>query len=138
MSMIIMVAAANNDSNNIMWLFAVIHQSVCCFIFGYFLGDRGVGWLLLQSCRPPCFQWYLGSASVLVFSRGYLNIQERQYFKAFSVLFLAFIYHYIYIIIHFCLVFVYQFGVLTIATYVHYYSVQFCFPFFELLWDCLH
>ena len=43
--------------------------------------------------------------------------------------FLVAIYHHIYIIIHFCLVFVYNFLIFTIATYIHYYySVRFCFP----------
>ena len=45
-------------------------------------GDIVVGGLFLKSCRPPCFQLYLGSASVLVFSSRYLIIQERQYFRA--------------------------------------------------------
>ena len=75
------------------------------FYFWVFLGDISVGGLLLLSCRPPCFQLYLVSASVLVFFWGYLIIYEWQYFRAiFQWLILTFIY-YIYIIIHFCLVF---------------------------------
>ena len=62
--------------NNIKWLFVVVLQGVCC-------GDIGVGGLFLLSCRPPCFQQYLVSASVLVFSWGYLIIQERHFFRVF-------------------------------------------------------
>ena len=59
---------------------------------------------------------------------------ERQYFGAFfSGCFLLISYHYIYIIFHFCLVFAYAFGVVTITTYEHYYisPVLFCFAFFN-------
>ena len=71
-----MVSEANNDGNNIKWLFVVVLQSVCCFIFGCFLGDICVCRLFSQSCRPLCFQQYIGSAFLLV-------IQEQQYFRAF-------------------------------------------------------
>ena len=53
-------------------------------------------------------------ASALVYSRGYLIITGAAPFKGiFEWLFLTFISHYIYIIIHFCLFFEYMFGVVT-------------------------
>ena len=75
--------------------------------------------LFLLSCRPPCFQLYLVSASVLVFSWGYLIIQERHFFRVFfQWLILTLIYYYIYII-HFCLVFFTRFGFLQLPhTYI--------------------
>ena len=51
---------------------------------------------------------------MLVFSWGYLIIKGAAAFKdIFEWLFLTFVSHYIYIIIRFCLVFVYMFGVVT-------------------------
>ena len=70
-AMIIMVAEANNDGNNIYWSFVVVLEGGCCFIFGCFLVDIG-RWAVFY--RPPCLQLCLESASVLVFSWGYLII----------------------------------------------------------------
>ena len=36
-TMITIVAEATDDGNNIKWLFVVVLQGVCCFIFGCFL-----------------------------------------------------------------------------------------------------
>ena len=41
-AMIIVAAEANNDGNNIYWLFIVVLQGVCCFIFVCFLGNIDV------------------------------------------------------------------------------------------------
>ena len=46
-AMIMMAAEANNDGNNIKWSFVVVREGGCCFIFGCFLGDIGVGGLFL-------------------------------------------------------------------------------------------
>ena len=46
-AMIIMAAEANNDGNNIKWLFVVVLWHVCCFISGCFFGDIGDGGLFL-------------------------------------------------------------------------------------------
>ena len=43
----ILAVEANNDGNNIKGLFVVVLLDVCCLIFGCFLGDIGVGGLLL-------------------------------------------------------------------------------------------
>ena len=43
----IMAAEANYDANNIKWPLVVVLEGGCCFIFGCFLGDIGVGWLFL-------------------------------------------------------------------------------------------
>ena len=96
-----------------------LQQFFMVFYFWVFLGDIGVGGLFLLSCRPPCFQQYLVSASVLVFSWGYLIIQERHFFRVFfQWLILILIYYYIYII-HFCLVFFTRFGFLQLPhTYI--------------------
>ena len=78
-----MAVEANNDGNNVKCLFVVVLSGCLLFYFWVLLGDIGVGGLFLLSCRPPCFQLYLVSASVLVLPWGYLIIQERQYFRAF-------------------------------------------------------
>ena len=81
--MIIVAVEAYNDGNNIQWLFVVVFQGVHCFIFGCFLENIGVCVCVCVSHRVSrCIQVVL-LCSVLVFSWGYLIIQERQYFRAF-------------------------------------------------------
>ena len=84
--MIIVVVEANSDGNNIQWLFAVVLQGVCCFIFGCFLGDIGVAscfYEVVGLCVSSCIQVVF--LCWLVFSWKYFIIQERQYFRAFLV-----------------------------------------------------
>ena len=115
--MIIVAAEANNDGNNIQWLFAVVRQGVCCFICRCFLEDIGVvgggggrwgcfykvvGHRVFSCIQVVLLCWcFLGD--ILLFRNGSIS-------GHFQWLFLTFIYHYIYVIIHFCLVFVYTFG----------------------------
>ena len=57
-------------------------------------------------------------------------------------IFLPLIYNYIYIIIHFCLVFMYMFWVVTMATYIFlpliynyiYIIIHFCLVFMYMFW----
>ena len=101
-------------SGYLQWFFRV---SAVLFL-GVFWGHQ-CGWADFIKFRPPCFQLYLVSASVLVFSWGYLIIQERHFFRVFfQWLILTLIYYYIYII-HFCLVFFTRFGFLQLPhTYI--------------------
>ena len=41
--MVIMVAEADNDENNIKWSVEVVFKSDCSLIFAQLLGDIGVG-----------------------------------------------------------------------------------------------
>ena len=82
-----------------------------CWVF---LGDIGVGGLFLLSCRPPCFQQYLLSASVLVFSWGYTIIQEWHFFQ--GIFLVANCYFNLLLYSYYRLL--YTFWVFIIATYV--------------------
>ena len=115
---------ANNDGYNITLLF--VGQG----FFRVSVLFLGVSWV--TSVWVGCFYNVVGhrvSSCIQVVLLCWC-FHEDILFTSGSIqwLFLTFISHYNDMIIYFCLVFVYTFGVFTIATYVHYYSVQFCFP----------
>ena len=114
-----MEAEGNNDRNNIKWLFVVVLQGVCCFIFGCFLETSvwvGCFIKLQVTVFPPissqCF-------CVGVFLGISYHLGAAAFQGIFQWLILTFIYYYIYIIIHFCLVFFTRFGFLQLPhTYI--------------------
>ena len=102
-----------------------------CWVF---LGDIGVGGLLLLSCRPPCFQQYLLSASVLVFSWGYTIIQEWHFFQ--GIFLVANCYFNLLLYSYYRLL--YTFWVFIIATYVVSLSLSLCLCLSVSLSLCFH
>ena len=100
----------------------------------------GVSWRTLVWRGGGCFYKVVGhrvSSCIQVvllcwcFPRDILLFRSGSISGHFQWLFLTFIYHYIYIIIHFCLVFVHLFGFFTIVTYVHLVSD---FAFLDLVY----
>ena len=102
-----------------------------CWVF---LGDIGVGGLFLLSCRPPCFQQYLLSASVLVFSWGYTIIQEWHFFQ--GIFLVANCYFNLLLYSYYRLL--YTFWVFIIATYVVSLSLSLCLCLSASLSLCFH
>ena len=110
---------ANNDGNNIKWLFVVVFR-VSAVLF------LGVSWrqwcwwavfIKLQVIVFPAIssQWFC--VGVFLGISYYLGAAVFQ--GIFQWLILTFIYYYIYIIIHFCLVFFTRFGFLQLPhTYI--------------------
>ena len=115
--MVIMLMEANNDGSNIKWSVEVVNETGCSLAFRCFLGELmpggGVVLIKLQiTTFPALFRQRLYVAVFLGISD---NSGVVAFEGIFGCLFSNFIYHYITVIIHFCLVFVYE----------HYYQFSF-------------
>ena len=107
-----MAAESNNGDNNIKWLFVVVLQSVCCFIFGSYLGTWvwvGCFYQVVGHRVSSCIQLVL---LCWCFPGDILSFRSGSVLGQFQWLFLTIIYNYIFIVIHFCLIFVTRFGFL--------------------------
>ena len=119
---------ANNDGYNITLLFVGQGFFRVSVLFLGVSWVTSVWWAVFITLQATVFpavskQYFFVGAFMRI---SYLRVAVFQ--GIFQWLFLTFISHYNDMIIYFCLVFVYTFGVFTITTYVHYYSVHFCFP----------
>ena len=114
-----MASDANNGGSNIKWLFVVVLQGACCFIFGCSLGTS-----LWVGCFSQVAAHRVSSYIQLVllcwcFPGDTYYLGATVFQRIFQWLFLTFIYYYIYIFIHFCLFFAAGLGFLQLPhTYI--------------------